>query len=310
MVEDLHSPDFGLFVLCPNGQHQVAVNTDKYVPSPARPESPLAMQMLEFVGKLMGISLRTKTTLPFSLPAFVWKGVLGQPLTLADLAGIDAIAVEFLEALREEGMTQADFDAAYGDVVTWTTAGCDGAQVELVPGGAARPVTWATRLEYCRRAERRRLHELDRQLAAVRRGLATIAPLSVLQLFTWQQFEVLVAGESDVDLEYLRAHTRYKGYPAGSEVVQRFWAAMAGFTSAERSQFIRFVWGRSRLPNKGRPWPQEFTIERMGGARDATLPVTHTCFFSIELPAYSSEEIMRKRLLTAINFGVGGILNG
>ena len=43
---------------------------------------------------------------------------------------------------------------------------------------------------------------------------------------------------------------------------------------------------------------------------DETLPVTHTCFFSIELPDYSTEEILKTRLLTAITYGVGGILNG
>ena len=43
---------------------------------------------------------------------------------------------------------------------------------------------------------------------------------------------------------------------------------------------------------------------------DETLPVTHTCFFSIELPDYSTEEILKMRLLTAITYGVDGILNG
>ena len=72
---------------------------------------------------------------------------------------------------------------------------------------------------------------------------------------------------------------------------------------------MRFVWGRSRLPLKGRSWPQTFKIQRASGVSDTHLPVTHTCFFSIELPEYSSEEVMREKLLAAINFGVGGILN-
>jgi hypothetical protein len=40
------------------------------------------------------------------------------------------------------------------------------------------------------------------------------------------------------------------------------------------------------------------------------LPVAHTCFFSVELPAYDTEEEMRHGLLTAIHYGVGGILMG
>ena len=74
-------------------------------------------------------------------------------------------------------------------------------------------------------------------------------------------------------------------------VIVHFWRAMENLTQEERSQFIRFVWGRSRLPLKGRPSPQTFKIQRMGGVSDETLPVTHTCFYSIELPEYSTEEV-------------------
>ena len=85
---------------------------------------------------------------------------------------------------------------------------------------------------------------------------------------------------------------------------------MEGFDSQERSKFIRFVWGRSRLPLRGKTWPQSFKLQKASTASQETLPVTHTCFFSIELPPYATVDIMRERLLTAINFGVGGILNG
>jgi len=33
---------------------------------------------------------------------------------------------------------------------------------------------------------------------------------------------------------------------------------------------------------------------------DSHLPVTHTCFFSMEWPKYSSEEVARQKLLYAI----------
>ncbi len=68
------------------------------------------------------------------------------------------------------------------------------------------------------------------------------------------------------------------------------------------------MWGpRSRLPLERR-WPKTFKIQRRV-VGDDSLPLAHTCFFSIELPPYSTEAIMRQRLLTAIHFGIGGILN-
>ena len=35
------------------------------------------------------------------------------------------------------------------------------------------------------------------------------------------------------------------------------------------------------------------------------LPVAHTCFFQLDLPQYSTDAIMRERLLVAIHFGAG-----
>jgi len=309
IVTDLHSPEFSLMILCPNGVHKINNNMDKYIPNP-RSSSPLAIQMLEFVGKLMGISLRTKATLPFNFPSFVWKGVLGQPLNATDLEGTDAYLVQSLNALTDAKMTAIDFDLVYGGEVTFTTTSSNGDTVDLLPGGERVAVTYERRHEYVDLVYAYRLHELDRQVAAMRRGLGCVVPLRLLQLFTWQQAEELVAGKPDVDLEDLKRHTEYRGFRPTDPAIVYFWRAMESLNMDERSQFIRFVWGRSRLPLKGRPWPQTFKIQRQGGVGDETLPVTHTCFFSIELPDYSTEEILKTRLLTAITYGVGGILNG
>ena len=43
---------------------------------------------------------------------------------------------------------------------------------------------------------------------------------------------------------------------------------------------------------------------RTAGSPDAYLPVAHTCFFSLELPRYSSLEVTRARLMYAVSEGV------
>ena len=279
MVTDLHSQDFDLFVLCPNGVHKINNNMDKYVPSPSH-ASPMAIQMLEFVGKLMGVSLRTKATLPFNFPSLVWKGVVGATLEASDLEAVDQVLTQTLKQLCDPSLDEESFKAALPEEATFTTnAGDGGSVVELVPGGGAKSVTFSNRGEYAQLVTDFRLHEMDRQLAAMRRGLATVAPLRILQLFTWEEVEELVAGKPTIDLADLKRHTEYRGYSANSKVVKYFWTTMEGLTQPERSQFIRFVWGRSRLPLKGRPWPQTFKIQRCAGG-DTMLPATHTCFFS------------------------------
>lgn len=233
----------------------------------------------------------------------------GLPLDESDLEAVDQHLANTLRTLRRPALSEAELEDALGGEATFTLVTAEGRVAELEAGGCSRRVTQHSRLEYAALLARYRLRECDRQLAAMRRGLATVAPLGLLQLFTWRQVEDMVAGQPEVDLDDLRRHTEYRGYAASSPVVGHFWRVMEGLSQNERGQFIRFVWGRSRLPLKGRPWPQNLRIERCAGGDDR-LPVTHTCFFSIELPEYSSEAICQRRLVTAINYGVGGILNG
>lgn len=74
VVEDLFSQRFSLLVLCPNGVAQDGLNTDKYVPNPKHvtgPSASRALAMFEFIGRLMGASLRLKLCLPFDFPSLV-----------------------------------------------------------------------------------------------------------------------------------------------------------------------------------------------------------------------------------------------
>ncbi len=55
-------------------------------------QSGLAIAMFEFVGKLMGMALRTKELLPLDLPSMVWKPLVGLPVTDSDLEEVDVLA--------------------------------------------------------------------------------------------------------------------------------------------------------------------------------------------------------------------------
>ena len=40
----------------------------------------------------------------------------------------------------------------------------------------------------------------------------------------------------------------YKGVESSAPLIQWFWQVMEEFSNVERSLFLRFVWGRTRLP--------------------------------------------------------------
>lgn len=307
MVEDLFSEHFNLLLLCPNGVHSVHVNMEKFVPNP-RHTSALALQMFEFMGKLMGMSLRVKLLLPFELPSLVWKQLVGQEVVLDDLMAIDLLTCKYLDAVRNceaDGITdQASFEAKYKDRLKFVYTSSDGVERELVKGGQKILVTYATRLEYCNLVINARLSEFNKQVAAIGRGMAEVVPMRVLQLFSWQQLETLVVGSATFDIELWKRHTDSSGI--SSKCLSLFWKVIESMTPKEQAGFVRFAWGRSRLP----PAKDFKTKMKLTPAGSAPLPVAHTCFFSVELPDYPTEDKMRHGLMTAIHFGAGGILMG
>lgn len=58
----------------------------------------------------------------------------------------------------------------------------------------------------------------------------------------------MVCGSQDIPLSLLKSVATYKGIDASAPLVQWFWEVMEEFTNQERSLFLRFAWGRTRLP--------------------------------------------------------------
>ena len=109
-------------------------------------------------------------------------------------------------------------------------------------------VTADNRHEYVQLAKQFRLQEFNLSSAAVREGMARVIPVPLLSLFTGFELETMVCGSPDIPLHLLKSVATYKGVEANSSLVQWFWEVMEELSNAERSLFLRFVWGRTRLP--------------------------------------------------------------
>lgn len=98
----------------------------------------------------------------------------------------------------------------------------------------------------------------------------------------------------------LREATVYSDFTTDSPRAKHFWAAMEMMSNAERAQFLRFVWGRSRLPLTLEDFDQKFKLQAITCENpDQSFPIAHTCFFTLDLPDYSSAEVACKKLVYA-----------
>jgi len=79
----------------------------------------------------------------------------------------------------------------------------------------------------------------------------------------------------------------------------------------ERSLYLRFVWGRSRLPLRAEDFPKKHKLKLQstsGKLLRNTLPVAHTCFFSLDLPQYTTKKVRAVLCVVVIGGGGGGVV--
>lgn len=122
--------------------------------------------------------------------------------------------------------------------------------MELFPGGSGEFVVYETRCQFCDLLQDYRLHEFDAQISSIARGLYALMPRDSLLLLTWHELEVLVCGSPSFDMDFWRKHTTYSGYTEDDPTIRLFWKVLESLTQEEQSGFVRFAWGRSRLPPK------------------------------------------------------------
>ena len=303
IVEDLFSVGtFDLFVPCPNGVHDINLNKEKFVPNPKYKGdcNTSATAMYEFVGKMMGVSLRTNLSLPFHFSSMVWNELVMIESAIGDLFEIDSLAVNWLKKLQ--GTSEDDWES---EGVNWECTGCAGELLRVGPAG--KGVKWGDRRVFVKKVVEARMRESKSQVEAIARGFYSIVPERALALFTGAELEVLVCGVPDFDMKLWKKNTHYSGgYHENDVTIVLFWKVLECFTNEQKSALVRFAWGRSRLPPSGK-WSCSMNISKRGDV--AYLPSAHTCFFSIDLPPYKTEEEMRIKLTTAVAYGTVGVLN-
>jgi hypothetical protein len=116
----------------------------------------------------------------------------------------------------------------------------------------------------------------------------------------------MAQGLSLITVEHLQSITVCaKRVSGGSEndIVRRFWRVVGGFQSEERRLLLKFVTGLTRLPNARLNPEFRIVLDRMNSSHpDQALPAAATCFQTLYLPEYSSDDICRAKLLYAIQF--------
>lgn len=105
-----------------------------------------------------------------------------------------------------------------------------------------------------------------------------------------------------LDIEKLKGITEYYSCHKDSKVVKWFWEILADASQEDQTLYLKFAWGRSRLPYDCSKLKYKHTICLMSYWQKDQLPESHTCFFQTDFPEYEDKETMERKFLTAIRF--------
>ncbi|CAH1441958.1 unnamed protein product [Lactuca virosa] len=149
-----------------------------------------------------------------------------------------------------------------------------------------------------------------KQMEAFKSGFNQVFPIKNLKIFTDEELERLLCGESETwNSNQLSDLIKFDhGYTASSPPIIHFLEVIQEFDYEQQKAFVKFVTGAPRLPIGGlASLNPKLTIVRKlcDKVVDADLPSVMTCANYLKLPPYSSKEMMKEKLLYAITEGQG-----
>ena len=144
----------------------------------------------------------------------------------------------------------SDEDFAVGVDQNFTTVLSCGTEVPLFEGAESVQLTKDRVNEFIELVLEARKKEASLQVDAIRKGFLKVLKDSseIFDYLDSATLDVRCTGEKVVSVERLKSITTFPNNNADHEIIDRFWRVFESFNNQERQSYLKFVWGRSRLP--------------------------------------------------------------
>jgi E3 ubiquitin-protein ligase HUWE1 len=186
--------------------------------------------------------------------------------------------------------------------------------IDLLPEGRNVPVTEENKAKYVSLVCLHRMtNAISSQIKAYLDGFYELVSRDLITIFTPRELELLISGLPDIDVHDLKKNTDYVSWKATDKEIKWFWNVLFSLSRNQKAAFLQFVTGSSKVPLAGfgelpgMRGVQKFSLHKASGSSGALMSA-HTCFNSLDLPTYNSEEELKEKLLYAIAEGGGTFL--
>jgi hypothetical protein len=193
-------------------------------------------------------------------------------------------------------------------------------QVLLAKEGEESIVTEDNKMEFVRRLLRWRLHDsLYGPITAMLRGVHAAVPPEVLtearRMLTPDELCALLAGSRDIQVDDWQRNTRTAGgLTPNHQEVKWFWKTLRSWATDGRQHLLQnllqFATGSRRVPVGGfaqlvgfNGGKHLFTLAKGAHLTATSLPTSHACICTVDLPPWESAEVASQKLLAAAEAG-------
>jgi len=272
----------------------------------------------EFLGRAIGKAVYEGILVDpqFCLPFL--NQLLGKANSLEDLRNLDPTYYKNLTKLLS--LKSCDFSSL--GLTFEVSIGSTGRTVELKPGGSQVAVTPENVIPYAHLVAHQLLNvQSAAQTRAFLRGFRDLIPAPWVRLFAAHELQKIISGDDrGLDVSSFKATMQYAaGYHPSQPIMQWFWEIVEkDLTQDQQCKLLKFMTSCSRQPLLGfsslepAPCIQQirlpealFLQEPVEILKKAPLPTSSTCMNLLKLPNYRSKELMRIKLVAAIESGAG-----
>ncbi|KAM9385949.1 putative E3 ubiquitin-protein ligase HERC3 isoform 3-T3 [Pholidichthys leucotaenia] len=256
-------------------------------------------QRFFFFGLLCGLALHNHCIIHLPFPLVLFKKLLNVRPSLEDLKEFSPTVAKSLQSILEysdDVLESLDVDFT----IKW-----DGTKVDLDPVSPEKVVTGQNKKEFVDAYVNYIFNtSVETVFPEFRRGFFQVCEQELVRLLRPKELQGMIVGKDFHDWEKMKKNTVYeREYHEEHPTIQMFWEVFDELTESQKEAFLWFVTGFERIPICGIDTikMQVRVKDRGNHSYDEYYPETFTCCSLLELPIYSSKEIMRTRLTEALS---------
>lgn len=280
------------------------------------PEQKL-LDLSRVFGQVLAKAIFEKVPVLLYIDRTLIRAILGQEVELSDIYTFDKGLYQSWSFIKENNVNDLNSKGLFEETFEiYHKANGVFQPIELKADGKNIKISESNKDEYLQLSlEFYTKLAVISQLTTLLEGFHKVIPANIVQVFDPNELEMIIFGVPMINLDDWKANTIYKGaYYQNHQIIQWFWEVLQGFSQEELAKILHFCTGSKRTPIDGfrnlmsnRGKIAKFCIESCKFSKDSCLPRGHTCFNRLELPMFSTKELLKEKMVFIVLSDLEGI---